>query len=186
MRLKKKREKSVSEYTAKVIGNIFSERDLDYAQAYCLEIKKSAEVLPTTKVEITDTPELRLFHEKVLTAAKKAFKSETLLPSWNSLVVYKGVQKPPIVYDSACTYAITVPLFQMEPWKLMVDDIPVELVENDGLFFKGNEKALERFDFPNPESNIVIEASFFFVEPDHWWFTEGESYLYRVIRAPKQ
>ena len=50
----------------------------------------------------------------------------------------------------------------------------------------GNEKALERFDFPNPEENVVIEATFFFVEPDHWWFTEGEAYLYDVIRATKQ
>jgi hypothetical protein len=164
---------------------MFDSRDFDYAQAYALELKKHAENLPAPKIDVLDTGELRMFHEKILGRARKQFDNESILPSWNSISIYHKKQKPPEVYDSACTYAITIPIYQMEPWELMVDGVPVSLVENEGLFYMGNEKPLERFDFPNPEENIVIEANFFFVEPTHWWFTEGEQYLYDVIRAPK-
>jgi hypothetical protein len=176
----------VSSFSPKIIEGIFFDRDFEYAQVYAIGLQKHAAELPSPKIDVVDTPELRMFHEKVWEKAKKEFNSETLLPSWSCISIYHRKQKPPQIYDSACTYAITLPIYQIEPWELMVEGVPVSLVENQAIFYMGNEAALERFEFPNPENNFVVEASFFFVEPDHWWFTEGESYLYDVIRAPKQ
>lgn len=175
----------MSNFSSKIIADIFSERDFEYAQVYGIELQKHAAELPAPKIDVVDTPELRMFHEKIWNHAKKEFNSESLLPSWSYISIYHKKQKPPLIHDSACTYAITLPIYQLEPWDLMVGGVPVTLVENQAIFYMGNEKALERFEFPNPEENIVVEANFFFVEPDHWWFTEGEAYLYDVIRAPK-
>jgi hypothetical protein len=55
-------------------------------------------------------------------------------------------------------------------------------MENDGLFMYGNDQLHWREDFPNPDNNLVANAFFFFVEPDHWYFKHGEDYLYNVIR----
>ena len=176
----------MNNFRPKVISDIFSERDFDYAQSYVISLKTHGVGLPSPKIDVVDTPELRMFHEKIWGHAKKEFNNENLLPSWNYISMHQKKQKPPQIQDSACTYAITIPIYQIEPWELMVEDVPVSLVENQALFYMGNEKALERFEFPNPEENIVVEAHFFFVDPDHWWFTEGEAHLYDVIRAPKQ
>ena len=49
----------------------------------------------------------------------------------------------------------------------------------------GNDQEHWREEFPNPETNLVANAFFFYVEPDHWFFTEGPQYLYTGIRAKK-
>ena len=173
--------------------DVFHERDFDYAQKYTMDIHKSLKNMRAEheggygKYTITDTPELRLLHEKALLSARKYFYSETLLPSWNFLTLYQGPQKESFkeTYDSACTYALQVPLYQRLPWQLNVNSTEHELGENEGIYFNGNTHERFRGTFPDPFENYVAEATFFFVEPDHWWFTKGENYLYEVIRAPK-
>jgi hypothetical protein len=46
----------------------------------------------------------------------------------------------------------------------------------------GNDQEHWREEFPDPQHNLVANAFFFYVEPDHWFFTEGPQFLYTKIR----
>jgi hypothetical protein len=132
-----------------------------------------------------NTPELNEIHAMFTERAKEFFESDTLKPSWNLLVVYEGRDAKLWKHkdDNACTYHIDFCVFQKESWDLWVEDKPYTLEENDGLYMYGNDQEHWRSPFPNPKSNLVCNAFFFFCEPDHWYFTEGPQYLYTHIRA---
>ena len=121
----------------------------------------------------------------ILPMARELFKSNTLKPSWNMLVIYEGSKARLWKHkdDNACTYTVDYCLFQKDPWDLWVDNKPYTLHENDALFMYGNDQEHWREDFPNPHTNLVAYTFYFFCEPDHWYFTQGPSYLDRVIRA---
>ena len=176
------------------LPDVLNTRDFDYLQGYVIDylssLGKARSVHMTNfgKTQFSDTPELRMVHEKLRPVASDIFGSKTLLPSWNVLDIYEGPSSRlnKEVYDSACTYAVSILIYQRFPWEVTLNgDSTFELVENDGLFFYGNNASRSRELFPTPDGNVLAEATFFFVEPDHWWFTEGEQYLYDVIRAPK-
>ena len=179
------------------IPNIFSEIDFDYAQSYVRQVLEETKDIQGAYIEIRDTPELRMFHEKVWEVAKKRFLNEKIMPSWQNMIIHKKIfgLMPPAIHDSACDYAVTIPLFQHVPWDILIgaQEKEYSLCENEGVFYRGNTEQTLRGPFQHPDTNIVVEAHFFFVEPDHWWFTPqepegffGEEYLYKVIRAPKQ
>ena len=176
------------------LREVLDTRDFDYFQGYVIEYltalgkSRSPHMTNFGKTQFSDTPELRMIHEKLMPVASQIFQTTTLLPSWSVLDIYEGpasrLNKE--VYDSACTYAVSILLYQRFPWEITLNgDSPFELVENDGLFFYGNRATRSREPWTTPDGNVLAEATFFFVEPDHWWFTEGENYLYDVIRAPK-
>lgn len=176
------------------VREVLNVRDFDYLQGYVIDFlstfgkTRSAHMTNFGKTQFTDTPELRMVHEKLLPVASDIFKTQTLAPSWNVLDIHEGpatrVNKE--VYDSACTYAISILIYQRFSSEITLNgDSTFELTENDGLFFYGNKATRFREPRSTPEGNVLAEATFFFVEPDHWWFTEGENYLYDVIRAPK-
>jgi hypothetical protein len=134
-----------------------------------------------------NTKELYSFHSSLLDLARERFESDTLQITWNLLSIYEGEQAKLWKHkdDNACTYHIDFCLFQKEPWDIWVDhngeSKPYTLNENDGLFMYGNDQEHWREAFPNPETNMVANAFFFFAEPEHWWFTKGPDYL-SVIR----
>jgi hypothetical protein len=121
----------------------------------------------------------------ILPRVREFFKSDSLKPSWNLLVVYEGSQARlwKHVDDNACSYTVDLCLFQKQPWDLWVIDKPYSMQENDVLFMHGNHQEHWREDFPDPKNNLAAYVFYFFCEPDHWYFTEGPSYLDRVIRA---
>lgn len=138
-----------------------------------------------------NTEELDFFHNQLTELARDEFGSDTLVPSWNLLSIYEGADAKLWKHkdDNACTYHIDFCVFQKTPWDLWVDyngvSKPYSLEENDGLFMYGNDQEHWRENFPNPETNMVANGFFFFVEPDHWYITEGPDYLYTHIRANK-
>jgi hypothetical protein len=72
-------------------------------------------------------------------------------------------------------------LYQKNPWDLYVEGNPYTLSPNEALAYYGNEQEHWRQDFPDPENNNVAMIFFHFAEPDHWFFTKGQSYI-SVIR----
>ena len=173
----------------KVSPDLFSERDFDYAQAYAQELIKPSVVGTAPETDILKTPEIYMFHEKLWERAKKEFNSPTLLPSWGYISITKGPQTATREnsYDSACTYGIMVPIYQTFGWDISIEEHVHSLSENEGLFYSANDHSTKRGEFLNPETNVVVYGHFFFVEPDHWWFTEedAEKYLWEVIRGFK-
>lgn len=127
---------------------------------------------------------LRKFHQALLPLAREEFESETLVPSWCMISIYEGEQAKLWKHkdDNACTYHINYTVFQKTPWDFYVEGERFSAKENDAVISYGNDQEHWREEFPNPESNLVCNAFFFYTEPDHWFFTEGPSHLYNVIR----
>ncbi len=133
-------------------------------------------------------PELSRIHELLTEIAREYFGSPTLKPSWCLMSTYEGEAARLWKHkdDNACTYHIDLCVFQKEPWDIWAEGKPYTLLENDALFMYGNDQEHWREAFPNPETNLVCNAFFFFCEPDHWYFTEGPNYFVTHIRANKE
>jgi hypothetical protein len=127
----------------------------------------------------TNLPELFELQNLLVELAREEFCSETLVPAWNMLVAYEGIDAKLQKHkdDNACTYHIDLSIFQKQPWGIVVEDTEYILQENDALFLYGNDQEHWRNEFPNPDNNLVINALLFFVEPDHWLFTKGPEYI---------
>jgi len=130
-------------------------------------------------------PALKEIFHSLTSTARNAFGSQTLLPTYALFAHYEGQDPEPSLYkhkdDNACTYTLDMCVYQLEPWDLWVDDKNYTLYPNQALAYYGNDQLHWREKFPNPETNHVAMIFFHFVEPDHWWFTKGPSYL-EVIR----
>jgi hypothetical protein len=127
---------------------------------------------------------LKKFHEMLLPLAKEQFESETLLPSWSLISIYETNKAKLWKHkdDNACTYHMNYTIFHKTPWDFYVEGKRFQPEENDMVISYGNDQEHWRLDFPNPETNLVANAFFFYVEPNHWFFTEGPQYLYTKIR----
>jgi hypothetical protein len=173
-----------------IVNNIMPPEMLTQIQRYAMKLWSTQPNYDNSfgRHQWANTPELYDFHNSLLNLARERFESETLQVTWNLLSIYEGEQAKLWKHkdDNACTYHIDFCLFQKEPWDLWVEykgeSKPYTLHENDGLFMYGNDQEHWREAFPNPESNMVANAFFFFAEPDHWYFTEGPQYLHDVIR----
>lgn len=170
-----------------VLSNVLSETDrqelLNLFKGY-----KTFEFQPGfSRYIISDSnvPKLKNIADSLVPLARKTFNSDTLLPSYTLFSHYEGRDPAPSLYrhkdDNACTYTIDLCLYQTEPWDLWVDGKSYTLQENEALAYYGNEQLHWRESFPNPGSQHVAMIFFHFVEPNHWWFTKGSSYL-SVIR----
>jgi hypothetical protein len=128
--------------------------------------------------------EVNRIHEMLTGLAREYFESPTLIPSWALMSTYEGANAKLHKHkdDNACTYHIDLCVFQKNPWDIWAEQKNYTLMENDALFMYGNDQEHWREEFPNPETNLVCNAFFFFCEPEHWYFTEGPDYL-KVIRG---
>lgn len=131
-------------------------------------------------------PVLGEIANKLIPTARKAFGSDTLLPTYTLFAHYEGQDPAPSLYkhkdDNACTYTLDMCVYQTEPWDLWVENKNYTLYPNQALAYYGNDQMHWREEFPNPESQHVAMTFFHFAEPDHWFFTKGPEYL-EVIRG---
>lgn len=171
------------------IKNVFEKDDLRKLQKYAMKLWILNPHYSDSfgRHEYNDTPELKYFHNLLLPKARELFESDTLMPSWCFLAIYEGNQANLWKHkdDNACTYNIDVCVFQKNPWDIWVEGKPISLEENEAACMYGNDQEHWREEFPNPETNLVCNAFFFYCEPDHWYFTEGPQHLFDVIRANK-
>ena len=156
----------------KVIQDLFSERDFEYLQKYALE---HHEALKKTRpahesgygvLQLRDTPELRMLHEKLLPVARQMFNNNSLIPNWQHLDVYAGPQptQTPKKFTDDADYVISLVAYQHLGWETVVGGEPLELVENEGLFFTADQEFV-RSEFPDPFNNVLANAFFFFIQP---------------------
>lgn len=178
-----------------LIKNVFNETDFKVLQEYAMNIYQRDKTTfdkgfgrHQWAVWEKTIPEhllpLKYFHNKLLPIAKKEFGSETLKPSWCLLSIYEGTEARLWKHkdDNACTYHINLTVFAKTPWDFYVEGEKFTPVENEAVISYGNDQEHWRENFPDPETNIVCNAFFFYCEPDHWYFTEGPQYLYTNIR----
>lgn len=153
------------------VPEVFNERDFDYFQRYAIEHHEALKklVFPTETsygaLQLKDTPELRMFHEKLLPLARKIFNNDLLIPTWQYLNINAGPQTSDTsVPKEDADYVISVIAYQKLIWEQTLDDQVIELYENEGLFFTSNQTH-KYLDFPDPFNNVVANAFFFFVQP---------------------
>jgi hypothetical protein len=157
----------------KAVQDIFSERDFEYIQKYALEhheaLKKTrpAHESGYGALQLKDTPELRMLHEKLLPLARKMFSNESLIPNWQCLDIHSGPQPTQTSKKFAddADYVISVVVYQHFAWPTSIgEERPLELGENEGLFFSADQ-AFVRSEFPDPFNNVLANAFFFFIQP---------------------
>ena len=161
--------------TPLVISNILKKEDFNELQEYVKNLDKSTlgHSDDFNRYEFGGSELLNSIHNKLIPIAKDFFESETLVPSFNFGSWYYGEASLEKHRDvSPCTYSIDLCVYQKTPWDLYVEDIAYTLQENEALLYYGEGQKHWREAFPDPESNIVCNVFFFYVEPDHWSITE--------------
>lgn len=156
----------------KVFVDVFSERDINYIQSYALEHHESLKKIKPEHesgygaFQIKDTPELRMLHEKLLPVTRKMFNNQSLIPNSQVLSIHTGPQPlaTPTNFEQDGDYVVQVVVYQHFAWKTTVGDEFLELVENQGLFFKADQNFAPS-EFPDPFNNVVANAFFFFIQP---------------------
>ena len=169
----------------KILKDLFSLEDFDILKTYLYDKPKLEEHFdPTFGRYIFNDPLINSYLDKLVPVARDVFNSKTLLPSYAVFAHYEGKHASLFTHvdDNACTYTIDMCVYQTEPWDLNVDNKGYTLYENEALAYYGNEQMHGRGKFPNPESQHVAMIFFHFVEPEHWWFKKGPSYV-EVMRG---
>lgn len=115
-------------------------------------------------------------------AAMKIFSDKTLKTSYSAYLDYNRPQSKlsPHKDTNACTYTIDYCISAKTPWGVVVEGEEYVFGEGQGLAFMGGYDSHWRNDMPDPENNRVEMAMFHFCPEDHWYFTEGQDYLYEL------
>jgi len=161
-----------------LIKNLLSEEDFAILKNHVINMDKSKTNFYDgyNRYEWNSTPELNEIHEKLLPLAREKFESDTLLPSFNFASWYFGDASLEHHTDiNACTYSVDLAVYATQDWDLWVEGVPYNLKENEALLYYGEKQEHWREPLVNPENNVVCNAFFFYVEPDHWFYTAPKS-----------
>jgi hypothetical protein len=169
----------------KVLSNVFSTEDflrlknhfLNHTQKNLIGFDENGRKL----IGDTDTI-LKEYSEKLLPLVKDFFKTDSALPSYSLFAEYSdtNINLPKHKDANACTYTVDIVLYQKSPWGLWIEGVEYFAEENEAILFWGEDQEHWRNSLENND-NIVGVIFFHYVEPDHWWFTEGPEYV-KVIR----
>jgi hypothetical protein len=168
-----------------IVEGLLSKDDFEELRSHVQDIKKSADTYNDKfgRHDLPETPLIKRLHNDLLKKAKEVFKSSTLVPSYTYGIWYTKAGHLEKHKDiNPCTYGIDLCVYQKTPWDIYVDDKPYTLMENDALFYYGEEQQHWREEFPNPEDNVVCNILFFYIEPDHWWFTEPKEDHVKILK----
>ena len=83
---------------------------------------------------------------------------------------------------NACTYTLDLVLYQGDTWALYVDGRPYRANPNEAILFMGEEYEHWRETLYNNTGRIGV-VFFHYVEPDHWYFTEGPDHFYKILET---
>lgn len=125
---------------------------------------------------------LQKSHEALLGLARQIF-SPTAIPSYSLYATYRGFRAnlPYHVDDNACTYTIDVCLSQGTPWPIVIEGKPFVLNENQAVCYYGEDQYHGRDAFPNPMDNEVEMIFYHFIEPNHWYVTQGSEHINKIV-----
>lgn len=165
-----------------VIPELFSKRDLKKLRKLLdskepiknwRDIKNNRRVLKYKKLD-------SYFSKKLEPIARKIFNDPTLKSTYSVYLDYNSpTSKLPMHRDNnACTYTIDYCVSQRTPWGVVIEGEEFFIEENQGLAFMGGYDLHGRKKMPDAKNNRVEVIMFHFCPKDHWWFTEGEDYLY--------
>ena len=169
-------------FQPQVLNNLFSEKDH-------LLLKELVNTASTEKDWVDRKKDRKVkrfeeldsyFSKKIEQAAKEVFSDPSLKSSYAVYLDYdRPTSKLPKHKDNnACTYTIDYCISAKTPWGVVVEGEEFIFGEGQGLAFMGGYDAHWREDMPDPTNNRVQVVMFHFCPEDHWYFTEGPSYIY--------
>lgn len=165
-----------------VLSNVLEKKDFEYFKQYMMSFIDSRDIgfdefgrkcVGENSVEL-----LRDYSIKLLPLARRFFNSETLVPSYTLFTEYcnDSISLDKHKDANACTYTIDLALYQSKPWPLFVENDKYMAEENEAIMFWGEDQLHWREPIENNQDRIGV-VFFHYVEPDHWWFTEGPQYV---------
>lgn len=165
-----------------VIKNVFNDKDIKKLRKLLTsgrplknwkDVKNNRRVLRYKKLD-------SYFSKKLEPLAREIFKDQTLKSTYAVYLDYnESKSKLPMHRDNnACTYTIDYCVSQKTPWGIVIEGEEFFIKENEGLAFMGGYDLHGRKKMPDSRNNRVEVIMFHFCPEDHWWFTEGQDYLY--------
>jgi hypothetical protein len=129
-----------------------------------------------------------VFSKKLEPLARQIFGDETLKTSYSAYVDYnQPTSHLPMHLDmNACTYTIDYCVSAKTPWGVVIEDEEFFFKPGQALAFMGGNDNHGRNPMPDPENNRVEMIMFHFVPADHWYFTEGPDYIYKLHAESKE
>jgi hypothetical protein len=165
--------------------NIFSPEDFSCLSGYLQRRPKSVFDYDERfgRYFLSNDPILNFYHEQLVPVARSLFSSHLLVPSYALFARYEGpaARLPRHKDDNACTYTVDLCVYQKEPWPLFVEDHELVLQPNEAAVYFGNDQLHWREPMQDP-SNYVGMIFFHFVDPGHWYLTQGPQHI-QAIRA---
>jgi len=162
----------------KVLDNVFSDLDFIFLKNFALSIEKNEKNYePAWGRYVSKDKIFREYSNKyLLPIAKKYFEKENLILTHSVFAEYKTSEA---VVDkhkdlNAATYVLNVTLYEDFPWPLYIEGQEYYYGPNQGIIYTGEHQDHWR----NPVNTSASLGILFsaFVEPDHWWVTEGPGY----------
>jgi len=128
------------------------------------------------------------FSKKLEPLARQIFGDETLKTTYSAYVDYnQPTSRLPMHHDqNACVYTLDYCVSQVTPWGVVIEDEEFFIAPGQALAFMGGHDAHGRYDMPDPENNRVEMIMFHFCPEDHWYFTEGPDYVYKLFKESKE
>ena len=126
-------------------------------------------------------PVLKEYSEILLPKVREYFRTETCLPSYSLFAEYSDetISLSKHKDANACTYTLDLTLYQVDPWALYVDNKAYIANPNEAIMFMG-EKYEHWRDTLYTNSGKIGVVFFHYVEPNHWWFTEGPQHVEEI------
>jgi hypothetical protein len=123
-----------------------------------------------------------VFSKKLEPLARQIFGDETLKTSYSAYIDYnQPTSQLPMHLDmNACTYTIDYCVSAKTPWGVVIEDEEFFFEPGQALAFMGGHDHHGRYAMPDPDNNRVEMIMFHFVPADHWYFTEGPDYVYKL------
>jgi hypothetical protein len=128
-----------------------------------------------------------VFSKKLEPLAREIFGDSTLKTTYSVYVDYnKPTSNLPMHHDmNACVYTIDYCVSAKTPWGVLFEDREVMFEPGQAVAFMGGHDAHGRSPMPDPENNRVEVIMFHFCPADHWYFTEGPDYVYKLFAESK-
>lgn len=124
---------------------------------------------------------LKEYSNILLPKVREFFGTETALPSYSLFAEYSSetISLHRHKDANACTYTLDLVLYQNEPWGIFVDGVEFLAEPNEAVMFMGEKYEHWRDTKVNNYDKIGV-VFFHYVEPDHWFFTEGPGYVEKI------
>ena len=161
-----------------LLDSVLNESDFRSLQSHLQATDKSAMYYDAVSCRYLmgdRDPILKQSRDRLVPLAREVFGSNTLIPSYALFAHYAGAS-PHLQRHrdiNACTYTIDLCIYQTAPWDLFVEDRCFTLLPNQAAIYFGNDQWHWRGPFPHPDTACAAMVFYHFVEPDHWFHTEG-------------